>query len=84
LTYLDHVRLILEHCTGQWGLAAIIQRIRVCTVLDQEPDKRGMAMISRKHDLKRLAPSLEAEMRGQIRGMNGQMVRVVAGVKMNE
>jgi hypothetical protein len=56
LTYLDHVRLILEHCTGQGGLAAIIERIRVRTVLDQKPDKRGMTMISRKHDLKRLAP----------------------------
>lgn len=50
-TNLNDVILLLENCTGQRTLAAVIQPIGVCPVLKEKPDEVGVAMIRRQHEL---------------------------------
>jgi hypothetical protein len=56
-TYLYNPWFILEHGPGQGRLAAVIEDVRICAVLDQKFDERCMAVISGKHDLQQLAQS---------------------------
>lgn len=48
---LNDLLFVLEHCTSEWGLAAVVECVRVGAMLEEESDEGKVAMIRSKHDL---------------------------------
>lgn len=48
-TDLNDVILLLEDCACQWTLTAVVQSVGVRSVLNEEPDEVGVAVVCRQH-----------------------------------
>lgn len=48
-TDLNDVILLLEDSACQWTLAAVVQSVGVCSVLNEKPHEVGVAVVCRQH-----------------------------------
>lgn len=50
-TDLNDVILLLENSACQWALASVVQPVGVCSVLQEELDEVGVAVVCGQHEL---------------------------------